>query len=291
MKPILERVEHQKEECFSCFEWSARTFVCPYHVHPEFEINYIVSSSGRRLVGDHLDSFKPGDLVLLGPGLPHMYVHRAPEKAPNNWARSWYIQFLPDCLGQSFFDLPAMRSIRDLLGRAQRGLRFPDATVETAVPLVRATLRRRGAPRVASFLQLLYRLAEARGAKPMASVHFDLPQPPRSSRQLDLATAYIHRHLFEELTLSATASQAHMGPTGFSRFFHRWMGRTFAAYVTELRIASACQALVESDQSIAEVCFASGFRNLSNFNRQFRAIKGMSPREFRRGCTNPEAGD
>jgi AraC-like DNA-binding protein len=94
--------------------------------------------------------------------------------------------------------------------------------------------------------------------------------------------------LFEELTLSTTARQAYMSPSGFSRFFHKWMGRTFAAYVTELRIASACQALLESDQSIAEVCFASGFRNLSNFNRQFRAFKGMSPREFRRDCTNPE---
>jgi AraC-like DNA-binding protein len=291
MKPILERVEHQTEECFSCFEWSARTFVCPYHVHPEFEINYIVSSAGRRLVGDHLDSFKPGDLVLLGPGLPHMYVHRPPKKAPSNWARSWYIQFLPDCLGQSFFELPAMRSIRDLLGRARRGLRFPRATVESAAPLVRATLNERGMRRVVSFLQLLHTLAEAGGAKPMASVHFDLPQPPRSSRQLDLATAYIHRHLFEELTLSSTARQAHMSPTGFSRFFHRWMGRTFATYIAELRIASACQALLESDQSIAEVCFASGFRNLSNFNRQFRAFKGMSPREFRQRCSNPGARD
>ena len=289
MRPILERVEHQTEECFSCFEWSARTFACPYHVHPEFEINYIVSSSGRRLVGDHLDFFKPGDLVLLGPGLPHMYVHRAPEKAPKNWASSWYIQFLPDCLGQGFFDLPAMRSIRDLLYRARRGLRFPRTTVETAMPLVRATLEERGVGRVMSCLQLLYALAEAPGAKPMASVHFDLPQPPRCSRQMELATAYIHRHLFEELTLSSTAHHTHMSPTGFSRFFHRWMGRTFAAYVTELRIANACQALLESDQSIVEVCFASGFRNLSNFNRQFRALKGMSPREFRQKCTNPEA--
>ena len=109
-----------------------------------------------------------------------------------------------------------MRSIRDLLGRAQRGLRSPDATVETAYLWCVQRLDEGGRRVLRRSCSFLYRLAEARGAKPMASVHFDLPQPPRSSRQLDLATAYIHRHLFEELTLSATASQAHMGPTGFS---------------------------------------------------------------------------
>lgn len=285
MRAILERVEHRSEECLSCFEWSDRTFMCPYHVHPEFEINYIVSSSGRRLVGDYLDSFKPGDLVLLGPGLPHTYFHRAPKGAPDNWARSWYIQFLPDCLGEGFFNLGALRSIRDLLTRARRGLHFPHATAKGAVPFLQAAIEGHGAGRIASFLQLLQMLAEVRGARPMASLHFDLPQP-RSLRQLELATAYIHGHLYDELPLYAVARQAHMSPQGFSRFFHKWMGRTFAAYVTELRIASACQALLESDHSIAEVCFASGFRNLSNFNRQFRTMKGMSPREFRRQSTD-----
>jgi AraC-like DNA-binding protein len=281
MKAIHLHVEHQSEESISCFEWSNRTFRCLYHVHPELEINYIVSSSGSRLVGDHLDTFRPGDLVLLGPGLPHSYFHRPPKSAPNNWARSWYIQFLPDCLGKGFFDLDALKPVRDLLARAHRGLHFPQATAKKAAPLLRTVLDEHGARRIASFLQLLQLLAEVHEAKPMASLHFDLPQP-RSIRQLELATAYIHGHLNDELTLNMVADQAHMSPQGFSRFFHKWMGRTFAAYITELRIATACQALLESDRSIAEVCFASGFRNLSNFNRQFRAIKGMSPRLFRK---------
>lgn len=285
MRAILERIEHRTEECFFCFEWSDRTFVCPYHVHPEFEINYIVSSSGRRLVGDCLDSFSPGDLVLLGPGLPHTYFHSAPKGAPNDWARSLYIQFLPDCLGQSFFDLAALKSIRNLLTRSCRGLHFPSAAAKDAVPLLRATLEGYGVRRIASFLQLLQMLAEVRDAKPMASLHFELPQLPRSFKQLELATAYIHGHLHDELNLSTVARQAHMSPQGFSRFFHKWMGRTFEAYTTELRIATACQALLESDRSVADVCFASGFRNLSNFNRQFRKIKGMSPREFRKECS------
>jgi AraC-like DNA-binding protein len=262
--------------------------VCPYHVHPEFEINYIVSSTGRRLVGDHLDSFKPGDLVLLGPGLPHTYFHRAPKEAPNNWARSWYIQFLPDCLGQGFFDLPTLKAIHDLLARARRGLHFARKTAKDAAPLLEAALKEHGVTRIASFLLLLEVLAEARGVEPMASSHFDLPQLPRGFRQLELASTYIHDHLFDELTLTAVAREAHMSPQGFSRFFHKWMGRTLGEYITELRIASACQALLETDHSIAEVCFACGFRNLSNFNRRFRTIKGMSPREFRQKCGDSE---
>jgi AraC-like DNA-binding protein len=287
MKAILERIQHRIDECFFSFEWSGRTFECPYHVHPEFEINYIVSSSGRRLVGDHLDSFRPGDLVLLGPNLPHTYFHRAPKDAPNDWARSWYVQFLPDALGQGFFDLAALKPIRNLLTRAHRGLHFPRAIAKDAGPLLRATLEGHGARRIASSLQLLQMLAEIRDAKPMASLRFELPQLPRSFKQLELATEYIHDNLYDDLNLTAVARQAHMSPEGFSRFFHKWMGRTFAAYITELRVASACQALLESDRSIAEICFSSGFHNLSNFNRKFRTIKGMSPREFRKECELP----
>jgi AraC-like DNA-binding protein len=289
MKAVLERVNRQAGECFFCLDWSGRTFVCPYHVHPEIEINYIVNSSGRRLVGDHLDYFKPGDLVLLGAGLPHMYFHRPPKTAPNNWARSSYIQFLPDCMGKDFFELPGMKSIHDLLVRAHRGLRFPRSTAKKILPLLNATIASRGAQRIGWLLQLLQTLADARGAKPMASVRFALPQSPRSSTQLESAMAYIHRHLFGKLTLLATARQAHMSPQGFSRFFHKWMGRTFSAYVAELRIGNACQMLLEADRSVAEVCFASGYRNLSHFNRQFRAAKGMSPRQFRDQCISVAA--
>jgi len=282
MKLIREHVEKDAKECFSCFDWSGRAFVCPYHVHPEIEINYIVSSSGRRLVGDHLDQFNPGDLVLLGSGLPHMYTHRAPANAPEKWAHSLYIQFLPDCLGAGFFDLPAMAPLRDLLSRAGRGLLFPRKTVNQALPALQAVLRSSGPLRVSLLLQLLDILGKSSGARPMASPEFVPPRQLRTSKRLDAATAYINRHLVKGVSLNAIARHMHMSPQGFSRFFHASMGRTFVAYVTELRIGAASQMLLESDLTIAEVCFANGFNNLSNFNRQFRAVKGMSPREFRR---------
>jgi AraC-like DNA-binding protein len=282
MKLVREHVERDAGESFSCFDWSGKAFVCPYHVHPEIEINYIVSSSGRRLVGDHLDQFNPGDLVLLGSGLPHMYSHRAPAHAPANWAHSLYIQFLPDCLGSGFFDLRGMAPLRDLLSRAGRGLLFPRDTANRALPVLDGVLKSNGLLRVSLLLQLLDILAKCSGAKPMASSQFTAPRLLRTSNRLDLATAYINRHLFKELSQTALARHMRMSPQGFSRFFHASMGRTFATYVTELRIGAASQALLESNLTIAEVCFANGFNNLSNFNRQFRAVKGMSPREFRR---------
>jgi AraC-like DNA-binding protein len=282
MKLIREHVEKDANECFSCFDWSGRAFVCPYHVHPEIEINYIVSSSGRRLVGDRLDQFNPGDLVLLGSGLPHMYTHRAPANAPEKWAHSLYIQFLPDCLGPGFFDLPAMAPLRNLLSRARRGLLFPRNTVDRALPVLQAVLRSSGPLRVSLLLQLLEILGQSSSAQPMASAQFAAPRQLRTSTRLDVATAYINRHLFKRVSLNAIARHMQMSPQGFSRFFHASMGRTFTAYVSELRIGAASQMLLESDLTIAEVCFANGFNNLSNFNRQFRAAKGTSPREFRR---------
>ncbi|MCL2659378.1 MAG: AraC family transcriptional regulator [Acidobacteriaceae bacterium] len=281
MKAVLERVEHRAGESFACSTWNARSFACPYHVHPEIEINYIASSSGRVLVGDFLENFEAGCLVLLGADLPHSFFHTPPANAPKDWAQSMYIQFLPDCLGPEFFNLAGMTAVRNLLERSQRGLMFPISTAEQAAPLLQKALESEGAERIASLLSLLHLLARAQGVKTLASAQFAAPQPLRSSERLARATSFIHKNLSEELDLKATAHHAGMSPQAFSRFFHRWMGRTFAAYVTELRIGSACQMLLETDKSIAEVCFASGYRNLSNFIRQFRASKQMTPREFR----------
>jgi AraC-like DNA-binding protein len=100
--------------------------------------------------------------------------------------------------------------------------------------------------------------------------------------RIDAVCRHINEHFTEGLTQPDVARVAHLSVPAFSRFFKRSMGRTFTDYVNELRIGSACRALIETDKSVAEICYASGFENLSNFNRRFLALKKMSPREFRR---------
>ena len=283
MRVVFEKVRHPADAAIACGEWDAPAFDCPLHVHPEIEVIQIVESRGSRLVGDHLGHFAPGEVLLLGTGLPHMYVNDPPQAshmAPAA-ARSRYVQFLPGCFGSELLFLPEMRGVGGMLEAGRRGLRFDDATAAAADGALDALWAARGVGRVARLLDLLGVLV-AGGAEFLASEGYRPVRAHVDSDRLERATAYINANLCNGVRLDAAARAAHLSPQAFSRFFHRHMGQPFVEYVIGLRVGRACRSLLESDRTVAEIAFACGFGNLSNFNRQFKRLRGATPREFRK---------
>ena len=196
-------------------------------------------------------------------------------------ARSRYIQFLPACLGKEFLALPEMRGVGALLDASRRGLEFDGDTAAAAGQVLDDLWQARGVGRVARLLDLLGLFAAGR-ATPLASEGYRPTRAHADAGRLERATAYINANLCRDVRLNAAARAAHLSPGAFSRFFRRHTGQPFVEYVIGLRIGRACRSLLESDRTIAEVAFACGFGNLSNFNRQFRRLRGMTPREFRK---------
>jgi AraC-like DNA-binding protein len=277
----FEKVKRPPDTSFLCVEFCGPALICPYHVHPEFEIAHIVSSNGSRLIGDHVGDFGPGDLVMIGGGLPHIYFHHNKPGKSKRWARSRCVQFLPDCLGASFFELPEMRGIQTLLARSNPGLQIDAKTTQKAIAMLDALCAAPDTLRVPRFLELLHVLAQSQAPCSLASLHYRAPTLHRSSVRIERALAYINDHLFDRVTLGDVSRAASMSPQGFSRFFPRLMGRTFIEYLTELRIGAACRQLIETERTVTEICFTCGFNNLSNFNRHFYRMKKLSPREYR----------
>lgn len=257
-------------------------FDCPYHVHPEVEVLLIEGSRGRFLVGDHAGRYGPGDCFLFGPGLPHMFCSDEPEPEPPQVARSRYAQFREDCLGPQFFRLPELHPVARLLQHAARGLyyRLPPegGPVEESFNFLFA---QEGGLRVSALVRLLYEFARAAPLCPLASEGYESRPSTRSSERLERALTHINRHLASGVNLPGTAHAAAMSPEAFSRFFHRHLGKTFQDYVTDLRVAEACRLLLDTDLTVAEICFKAGFNNIANFNRHFLRRKRMSPREYR----------
>ena len=72
-----------------------------------------------------------------------------------------------------------------------------------------------------------------------------------------------------------------MSPVALSRFFKLRSGKTVSEYIIEIRLGHAARLLVDTTNSIAEICYDCGFNNLSNFNRIFKKKKGCTPKEFR----------
>ena len=279
MKAILETISNERHRSFASFESKGQRIHCPFHYHPEFELTLIPSSSGQRYVGDHIGRFAPGDLVLMGPSLPHMYVNDAAFSGP---AHSIVLQFLPSCFGEDFFQLIELNRIRLLLHRSRLGLRFYGRTREKATEMLLPFNQLEGGARVVAFLNILETLARSREYHTLASPHFVPALSIYQGDRINQVCNLISRRFREGITQSDAARAARMSPSSFCRFFRRATNKTFREFLNEVRIGNACRALLETDKTVVEICYESGFNNLSNFNRQFLRLRKTSPRDYRR---------
>ena len=254
------------------FEW---------HYHPEFELTLTLNSRGQRYIGDSVGPYDDGDLVLLGPNLPHTWcsAERIDGAHPHIALVMWFTEAWADGLTTP---LAEMRGVAALLGRAGRGVAFSSAAVAAVRPRIAAIPGLPPAERLVTLIGILAALAEDTDALPIASpasrrVAAPTPDRARIERVLD----HIHAHYREPISVATLAGIACLSPSGFHRLFRRHTRLTASDYIAELRIGRACSLLVNTDRPIARIADDAGYRNLANFNRQFRAARGMTPRAFR----------
>lgn len=279
MKAIFEKIPRSSDRSFTTLTIEANRFDCSFHYHPEYELTLIVNSSGHRYVGDHIGRFAAGDLVLMGPNLPHMYVSDA--KFPGK-AQACVIQFLADGLGAGFFQLGEMKPIRLLLERSRTGLLFHGRVRDKIATAMDRLRGEEGPARIALLLEILATLAASGEYRRMASPSYSPSLALYQGERIDRVCELISKKFRENVTQAEAARVARMSGPSFSRFFRRATNRTFRSFLNQIRIGHASQLLLETDRTVAEICYDSGFSNLSNFNRQFLRLRKMSPRDYRR---------
>lgn len=285
MRIVFEKVPDSEGSSFGCFHAGGRVFDCPYHIHPEVEILHILSGRGLLVVGDHIGRFAPGELYLLGSGLPHMLCSDPATPESNEPTHIRYVQFKQENFGTAFWQMPEQQAVARLLALSSRGICFDEASTTHLVSSMDRLWETFGAQRLWNLMQLLEEMAPLRDTHLFASVGYAPVITHRDSERLNRAIQFINNHLTEALKLADAANETGMSPQAFSRFFHRFMGIPFVEYVTSLRISLACRYLLETDKTIAAICYLCGFNNLSNFNRQFLRQKNTTPKEFKRSST------
>lgn len=280
MKAIFQRLTTEPEEGFAFKAIRSSGFDCPWHVHPEYELILVLHGAGYRIVGDNISRLGAGDLVLVGPGLPHIWQD---EPGPGGKASVHFIliQFEERALIEGLLRFPAMEPVRRLLHRAAQGLHVVGATRNKVTALMKHMTEVKGMERVLHFFQILTVMAASDDCRPIASPGFASNTSLYDQERMDRVFQFLNREIAQEVRLSKAAEIVHLSEGAFSRFFREHTGKTFPQFVNELRIGKACSLLMEGDLNITEVAYECGFTNLSNFNRQFLRLKGLSPRDFR----------
>ncbi len=275
-RPLIEQVPLPGPVSLTVREFKLPAFTYPWHQHPEVELTWIVKGSGLRYVGDSVESFHEGDFCLLGPHLPHTWLS---SKSKRTKVQSLVVQFDPARWGNDLLRLPEFVRITNLLKRAARGLCF---NPRLGARLSRKILDERSPLcRFTALLEILGELASRRDARTLALAPWPLGRRHAPDARLRKVLAYLSENVGGPICQAEAARLVGLTPAAFSRFFRRSVGKTFQAYLTDMRISEVCRQLLETERSISEIAFNAGFGNLSNFNRAFRIVRGMSPGTFR----------
>lgn len=259
-----------------------KEFTYPIHKHEVFELNYVENGEGvLRIVGDSAETIGNRELVLItSPDLEHVWEQ---DKCKSEDIREITVQFFFDFNSSySLFNRTPLLPIKRLFERARKGVAFTPETIEKVYPLLNSLSSTKDKfYSVINFLTLLYELSLADDTRELASSSFAKVDVDSESRRILKVKEYINKHYTEEIRLADMADLVGMSTTSFSRFFKLRSGKTLSDYVVEMHLGVAARQLVDTTNSVSEICYGCGFNTLSNFNRLFRKYKGCSPTEFR----------
>lgn len=249
-----------------------------WHHHPEFELTLTLNSRGQRFIGDHVGNYGPGDLVLVGPNLPHTWASRE-KPDPNGPHVALVFWFRRDWIEALIAGSVELSPVAQLIGEASNGLAFPPELGLTLARAFEAMFSRPPARRLTGLLDILGQIAASGPGQRLAS---QAPQPmPGQGGRFDRVLLHLHQHYDEPLRLEDLADVAALSLSGLHRMFLRHTRTTISDYVAGLRIGEACARLSGSRQPIQHIAAEVGYGSLANFNRQFRRLRGMTPSAYR----------
>lgn len=257
-------------------------FLKIWHYHPEIELVVVRESTGTRFVGDSIEKFEEGEIVMIGENLPHLWLNDPIYFSEDSdlKARAQVLHFnknFPDILSS----LPEMEMILQLFIRAKRGIKFNDpASNYRVIAMIDAMFYLQGLERYLKILDVLRLLAEQQNYELLSSPGFIQAFAKQDDKRMMKVLEYVMKNFTQSISLQEVASHVNMNPSSFSRYFKRTNKKTFTQFLNEIRIGFACKLLIEKRYNISEICYRSGFNNVSNFNRRFKDIKGMTPTDY-----------
>lgn len=248
-----------------------------WHYHPEIELVYISTGSGKRQVGNHLSYFHDGDLILIGSNLPHCGFN----SEETDHSRETVIQLKPDFLGDHFFDVAEMTNIKNLFNKAKQGILFGDRIKKTVGPRIEALSALDPLARLLGILTILNELELSNDSTILNAEEFTIETQMKDNDRMSVVYNYVKDHFQENIALEEVASLVSMTVPSFCRYFKKTSNKTFTKFVNDYRLVHASKLLAEKQINIAEISHESGFNNLGHFNKSFKDFTGKSASQYR----------
>ena len=279
----LQKSPISSDRAFECHYLRAPHFDPNWHFHSEYQLFIVLNGTGTRFIGDHVHPFRPGDLVLTGPDLPHLWRSDLEyfEGDDALWTEGIVIYFPEDFFASHFLQKMETVQIRQLLMRSERGIAYKGDTAQEAGKMMRDLPGKKDFDGILQLLNILQLLSQAEEYTLLANPGYSNSLKESDTERMNKVHAYVMKNFRDKITLEEVAALANMTPTSFSRYFKTHANKTFSEFLTGIRIGYSCKLLIEKKMNITQACYESGFNTLSNYNRQFKACTNTTPMEYR----------
>ncbi|WP_026951695.1 AraC family transcriptional regulator [Algoriphagus mannitolivorans] len=285
MKKPFQKSRIPEGKAFVIQELKAPFFDVNWHFHSEYQLFVVLEGRGTRFIGDHMQAFREGDLVLTGPNLPHLWKNDLAYHDPANglMTHGIVIYFPDNFLNESVFTLEEFDSIAQLLLKSSRGIQVIGHTNPIIKTMMVELLDLQGTKSLIQLMSMLELMAQnPEDCKLIADAAYINTNKESEKDRMGQVYEYVMRNFQGKVNLEEAAQIANLSVSAFSRFFKSRVNKTFSDFLTDVRISHACKLLHETDKNIGEISFECGFPTLSNFNKLFRERTQKTPFEYRK---------
>jgi AraC-like DNA-binding protein len=284
LKTVLHKSAIPPSHIFVIRHLEEKHFDPVWHAHSEYQLFVVLEGTGTRFIGDSIRSFKPDELILTGPHLPHLWRSDEAYFEKNSFSKtSGIVIYLNEnFLGDHILEKEEMLALKKLFSKSMRGLEFYGPKKTQVIELMKELVHLQGLHSVIHLLHILELLSATKEYHYISSRPYDDRFNQHETDRLNTVYEYVFKNFRKKILLEEIADLLHMTPTSFSRYFTMKNNKSFSRFVAEIRIKHACEMLTETDESIAQVCYDCGFNTLSNFNKQFKEIMAKKPTEYKK---------
>jgi AraC-like DNA-binding protein len=284
MHASLKKIESSKCELFQINKVVARNFFPLWHFHPQCEIIIIEEGAGTLYIGDGIDQFKPGDIILFGQNIPHLLRNYPEYFQPESklLVKASVIYFNENFLGADFLNLDETLPIKKLLKTARNGMIISGELKDKIKEQFYLTIEKKGFDLMVSFISFLNLIATKAEHTELSSAGFTLTFDDKEVNRLNEISDFLLKNFTRTIRLNEVSTVAHMSDTALCRYFKEKTNKTLITFLNEIRVGYACKLLIEKQHiNVSQICYLTGFNNLTNFSIQFKRIKRCSPLQYR----------
>lgn len=282
MSALFEKIVLQDNTSISIGIFQDNLNKSTWHYHDYYEISFITEGTGKRIVADSIEEFQPGDLVFIGRNLPHTWIVDKDQLTPNERKLEMvFLQFKPEALIPELFSLPEFKNAAQALRLSEGGIRITGETLNIVSHIMLQLPYLNYFERFLEFFKLMDIIGQSTNLIPLATKEYIQKQFHSKNKRIQTIHNFLMKNYRESIDLKQIAEVANMAEGSLCRFFKMHVGITIFEYLNQIKVEFASNLLMDNNLSILDVAIDSGFNNMSHFNKQFKLITGVTPKEYR----------